>query len=356
MLRAVLSDVHAHAAALETALADARRAGAEEVICLGDIVGYGSDPAACVKRVRETCAVVLAGNHDDAVSCRMGTEDFIDRAAVAAVGQAQALSVEDREWLGTLPYVYADPSGAFACAHGDFARPESFDYVSHPDDAFPSWKVRSEPLLFVGHTHVAGVHVLGPDGAAHRLVPVDFTLEPGRRYIVNPGTVGYPRDGSGRGSYVLYDDVAGTIRFRTFPLEGGTSRKPRRAWLRSLFLFLVLPLAAAGFFLWRTSAPALPHRVLELRPGDTHVYCAAVLGKGTAGSVDFELSFSDADGHRTGGETWTLKRSTTKDFKVPAGSARALLVWQEHLDGKGEGMKPVVFARGKLPPKTRKDR
>ena len=217
MRYAIISDVHANEAALRAVLMDAVDARADKIICLGDVLGYGPDPVAALELVYRRAHVCLAGNHDDAVSRRFPVEDFTDFAAQAVARHRAALSQEAIDWLRRLPYT-CEFEG-FACVHGDFSDPKHFNYILEPQDALPSWNERSEQLLFVGHTHQPGLFVIGASGIPHLLAGLDFTLEDGKRYIVNPGSVGYPRSGACRSSYCIYDDQSRTVFFRTLPFD-----------------------------------------------------------------------------------------------------------------------------------------
>ncbi len=225
MRYAILSDVHANETALGVVLADAADMGAERIICLGDVLGYGPDPVQALELVYRKAHVCLAGNHDDAVSGRFPVEDFTSFAEAAVKRHRAALSPSALDWLAHLPHVceFAGPGGraqgSFACAHGEFAVPQGFDYVLEPRDAMPSWNRRTEQLLFVGHTHKPGIFVLGPSGEPHALEPADFVLEDGKRYLVNVGSVGYPRSGACRSSYCIYDDETGSVFFRSLPFD-----------------------------------------------------------------------------------------------------------------------------------------
>ena len=217
MRYAIISDVHANEAALRAVLTDAADAQAEKIICLGDVLGYGPEPVAALELVYRRAHVCLAGNHDDAVCGRFPVEDFTDFAAEAVQRHRAAVTQEAIDWLNHLPYTCAFEG--FACAHGDFSNPENFNYILEPQDALPSWEARTEQLLFVGHSHQPGIFVLGASGTPHRIDAADFTLEDGKRYIVNPGSVGYPRSGDCRSSYCIYDDVERTVEFRTLPFD-----------------------------------------------------------------------------------------------------------------------------------------
>ena len=226
MRYAILSDVHANADALRAVLTDAADMRAERIVCLGDVLGYGPEPVEALELVYRRAHVCLAGNHDDAVSGRFSVRDFTQLAAAAVQRHRAVLAQKAIGWLRGLPHTCEFPSsdggttdGAFACAHGDFYDPKHFDYVLEPADALPSWRERTEQLLFVGHTHKPGIFVLGESGVPHRLEPMDFVLEPGKRYLVNVGSVGYPRGSVCRSFYCLYDDEARAVLFRSLPFD-----------------------------------------------------------------------------------------------------------------------------------------
>ena len=217
MRHAILSDIHANAAALRTVLVDAQDMNVDRIVCLGDVLGYGPDPVQALETVYSRVHVCLAGNHDDAVCGRCSLGDFNDFAAAAVKRQRTTLTADALKWLKSLPYT-CEMSG-FACTHGDFSAPEEFNYILEAEDAVPSWDVRAEQLLFVGHTHQPGIFVIGRSGVPHRLEPADFVLEEGKRYIVNVGSVGYPRSGLCRSFYCIYDDATRTVRFRSLPFD-----------------------------------------------------------------------------------------------------------------------------------------
>ena len=217
MRYAIISDVHANEAALRAVLTDAADEQVEKIICLGDVLGYGPEPVAALELVYRRAHVCLAGNHDDAVCGRFPVEDFTDFAAAAVARHRAAITHEAKDWLAHLPYT-CEFEG-FACAHGDFSDPQHFNYVLEAEDAVASWEARREQLLFVGHSHQPCIFVLGASGTPHRIDAADFTLEDGKRYIVNPGSVGYPRSGDCRSSYCIFDDAERTVEFRSLPFD-----------------------------------------------------------------------------------------------------------------------------------------
>ena len=371
MTYAIISDVHANEIALAAVLADARRHGVGRVICLGDVVGYGPEPARTIATIRRTAAVTLAGNHDDAVAGRLDASDFIDLAADAVARHREAISTGDLDWLKSLPYVFKGRS--FACAHGDFTSPRAFKYVSDVSEAAANFAARAEQLLFVGHSHVPGIFLTGASGKVYSLAPTDFTLEDGKRYIVNPGSVGYPRtDGrTCESTYVLYDDEARTITFRRLPFTVRsvmqTGRNPKRVKSRTIAAIAVAAALAAGTAAWLlapgervetvtavvtnsvtriverkvTEVVAIGHtdRTAEctITQGVKKVKLQVKLAKNSP-AAQMQLEFRDAEGRTLGDERWTVKKSRKATLKVPQGSVKALLS-----AGRATGSDPATF-------------
>ena len=217
MLYAVMSDIHANPWALETALSDARDQGAEKFVCLGDVVGYGPDAVGAVKLAREVFDVVLMGNHDAATAGVISSWNFRPEARAGVLRHGRELSGEDLKWLKGLPYVHR--TRTFAAAHGSLAYPEEFPYVVDVATAVEAFGAMGAlQLLFVGHTHAAMWIAMenGKGGVANRTL--SLSLRTDCRYIVNVGSVGYPRNEQ-RIVYVLYDSRRKTVTWRRLPFD-----------------------------------------------------------------------------------------------------------------------------------------
>lgn len=353
MKYAVISDLHANVSALRHVLADAAEQGAERVVCLGDVVGYGPLPRETLTLVRQSAATVLAGNHDDAVSARRDPDDFNDLAAEAVARHRAALTGEDRQWLASLPHTCAFEGAA--AAHGDFTDPPRFNYVQDEDAAAANFRATEAQLLFVGHTHVPRIFLTGRSGAVYAVEPQDFVLEDGKRYIVNPGSVGYPREENGicRSSYVLYDTATRTVTFRFLPfavgsvMQRGAAPNPRRRRRSSLLfalpaLAVLVPLALAGIaFLLadaRASRPSPPPAVSAV-PTDratelvltnrtltlgrsAHQVRAGLKAARRGGKVVLHVVFKSPTGETLGEDIQTIFQSTG-GIKVPPGAVSA---------------------------------
>lgn len=212
MKYAILSDIHANEAAFRTVLEDASRHGVGKVICLGDVVGYGPEAESTVVSVRDKVDVCLMGNHDAAVSAVITGSGFSLAAVRGVMRHRGETSIAARQWLSSLPYVYEE--GDIACAHGDFTKPSAFRYVTTPELAGESLKVRSERILFVGHTHVPAVFEWRDPESVRQLPQEDVVeLKDGSRYLVNVGSVGYPRH-EVDSTYCIYDSDERIVYYR----------------------------------------------------------------------------------------------------------------------------------------------
>lgn len=216
---AFFADIHANLPAFEAALADARTHGATHLICLGDIVGYGPQPVETLARVREVANAVLMGNHDAAACGIIDPELFNAFARETAERTALALDQEAKDWLRDLPYVLEDKK--LACAHGGFDAPECFNYLETKADAARNFAAMPDvPLLVVGHTHIPCVFAMEqPEGTIRKLPPEDFTLKPRTRYVVNPGSIGFPRGDNLTADYLLFDTLTRRLVFRSLDYD-----------------------------------------------------------------------------------------------------------------------------------------
>ncbi len=205
----IVSDIHSNLEALESVIDDANGSGGfDEVWALGDVVGYGPDPAGCIELLRRHDAKCVAGNHDLAASGKMGVEQFNRYAAEAARWTAGQLGRTEVEYLRGLP-LRLEMRG-FTAVHGS-PRDPVWEYVVNSAAALAAFEDIETRLCLVGHSHVPFVCRLENGAPAFRLAtgrPED--LKEGRA-IVNPGSVGQPRDGDPRTSYAVYDSDSEAI-------------------------------------------------------------------------------------------------------------------------------------------------
>ncbi|NOY81772.1 MAG: metallophosphoesterase family protein [Kiritimatiellaeota bacterium] len=223
MRYAIISDVHANRQAWNAVITDIRIAGADRIICLGDIVGYGPAPAEVLEQVYTRVHHILLGNHDAVICGKLDPGTFNDAARRIIRWTASRLDAKAARFFRKLPLVIHGSD--FRCVHAELANPLRFGYVFGSGEAASVLGACREPVVFVGHTHVPGVFVAAPGGGVTAGPGVDFTLAPELRYVVNVGSVGQPRDGDPRAGYCLLDDVARTVVFRRVPFDVDAYRR-----------------------------------------------------------------------------------------------------------------------------------
>jgi diadenosine tetraphosphatase ApaH/serine/threonine PP2A family protein phosphatase len=219
MRHLVISDIHANLVALEAVLDTAPDFA--EVWCLGDLVGYGPWPNECIERIREFPHVSLLGNHDCAALGRLDLSMFNSDARIANEWTQARLTDDSLDYLGSLPAI--TEHGGFTLAHGSPREP-IWEYILGEYQALANGAYFHTPVCLVGHTHIPAVFDLGVNGEGGGTVmgpsskPVNLTS---RRLIINPGSVGQPRDGDPRASYAVLDTDSMTWEFHrvTYQVE-----------------------------------------------------------------------------------------------------------------------------------------
>jgi predicted phosphodiesterase len=207
----LISDIHANLVALDTVLANA--APFDRIWCLGDIVGYGPEPNECVERLRSFDLLCIAGNHDWAALGKLDLEEFNPDARRAARWTRNQLTPANLEWLGALPERVPTQAERFTLVHGSPRYP-IWEYVLTPAIARPNFDYFDTPLCLIGHTHVPVVYRYLPND--HNAIAealgesVPLSLNPDRM-MINPGSVGQPRDGDPRAAYAIVDLDALTL-------------------------------------------------------------------------------------------------------------------------------------------------
>lgn len=211
----ILSDIHANYEALSAVLEAYKSERIGDYYCLGDTVGYGGSPNECADLIREGTKACVLGNHDAAVAGRMDYSYYYEAARHALDTHARLLSPENMQWLRGLPYqIKLDELGVHLC-HGSPVRLEEFEYIFAPEQARECLPIYDElgHITFIGHSHLCKVFALTPN-TVEELPPVDFDLDPARKYIVSVGSVGQPRDYDNRASYTVFDSDAQRFEFK----------------------------------------------------------------------------------------------------------------------------------------------
>ncbi len=228
----VLSDLHANLTALRASL-KAAEGRWDHVVCLGDVVGYGPDPNEVISQVRVMGAVTIRGNHDKAVAELMATDDFNPVAKMAVNWTRAQLSNENLDWLAALPHGPVEAEGLML-VHGAFQ--DEDEYVFTPSQALEGLLDSSSQVTFYGHTHHQGgfayrdsqLEVLQLHPRTNE-VHCALRIEKEKRYLLNPGSVGQPRDGDPRASFAIADLEHNAIEFWRVPYDMGQVQERMRA-------------------------------------------------------------------------------------------------------------------------------
>lgn len=222
---ALFGDIHANYEALEAVLADAREQGCSDYVCMGDIVGYNADPVACLELVRDSGWPVVKGNHDEDASVDSSLEMMNPVAAAAMEWTRAQLSDEQKEWLRKIRMVRQVNN--FTVVHATLDQPQSWTYVTNKFDAMSNFSYQFTNLCFHGHTHVPRIFQ-----REDNVTEVDadmVVIDPNKKYFVNTGSVGQPRDGDWRACYTIYDVPSATVYFRRVEYDLETTQQKIRA-------------------------------------------------------------------------------------------------------------------------------
>ena len=210
MKYAVIADIHSNLEAFEVVLQDSKDQKCTHYCCVGDVVGYGANPHECLELVRTMGMPVVKGNHDEYCSTEDDLEGFNPHAAHAVIWTREKLTKEERQWLRDLKYVRL--VGSFSMVHATLDGPQRWGYVFDKLMAAASFTYQNTSVCFFGHTHVPVAFIR--DSVVRGGTYSKFKVESGRKYFVNVGSVGQPRDNNPKAAYVIYDLQEGTIEIR----------------------------------------------------------------------------------------------------------------------------------------------
>jgi diadenosine tetraphosphatase ApaH/serine/threonine PP2A family protein phosphatase len=209
---AVLSDVHSNLEALLAVLHACNNEQINEYICLGDIVGYGADPNDCVSLIHDLTTHIVAGNHDHGVCELTNIVYFNDVAQKAIEWSKQVMDKKHIRFLASLPLVIEHRDIVFVHAAPSF--PDSWNYILSMNDAMREFGFFEQQCCFVGHSHQPVVFSLNDENEIGSSIDESLGCVKNKRYIINAGSVGQPRDGDPRACFVIYDTEKKQITFR----------------------------------------------------------------------------------------------------------------------------------------------
>ena len=212
MRYAILSDIHGNLEAFKAVLDALSEERIGAFLSVGDVIGYGADPKECIKLLRSLePEVLIAGNHEWGVLGLKEPEYFNELAQYAVLWTRNVLDKDDIEYLNSFSLVYED--GNITLVHGTLNMPEEFYYIFDIDDADATISKMRNPLCFVGHSHVPGIFVSNHN-KVESLEATKIHIDYERKYVINAGSVGQPRDGDPRASYAVYDNEEAALEIK----------------------------------------------------------------------------------------------------------------------------------------------
>jgi predicted phosphodiesterase len=223
----ILSDIHSNDDALGAVMARVRRKRFDQVVVLGDFVGYGANPNQVIDRIRgiKKPKRMIRGNHDKVV-CGVESGDLFNPVALkAARWTTDKLSARNRKFLEGLPLGPIDVDGVFAICHGSPRDEDAYIFTDY--DAYLNFRETDGAVSFFGHSHIPSVFTLEPHGILVELIEGDrmkYKLKKGLRYLINPGSIGQPRDRNAAAAYALYDADDGVVHFDRVPYPADKAR------------------------------------------------------------------------------------------------------------------------------------
>ena len=221
----ILSDIHANWEGLSVVLNDAHEHGVTHFVCLGDIVGYNANPSECLEKIRELGCVSVCGNHDHYCSFDDDLTGFHPLAADAVDWTRRQLSADQQQFLAELKLVQRVEN--FTIVHSTLDMPEKWGYVFESLEAEASLTYQTTTICFYGHTHVPLAFEKAGDlkGGTYSRIKIEL----GKKYFINVGSIGQPRDGDPRAAYVIYDCEKRDVELRRLTYDVATAQAKIRA-------------------------------------------------------------------------------------------------------------------------------
>ncbi len=200
----IISDIHGNLEALSAVLDEIQNREIDQLICLGDIVGYGANPNECIELVRQNCQIILAGNHDYAALKKVDTSNFNNYAQDAIGWTIGNLNPESTAFLDTLKVFHKVDQIYFV--HSTPLDPTEWNYILSTYDAYESFQEFQEQICFIGHSHVPIIFLNRQRHRYDVIEKKELLIDQKNRYIINVGSVGQPRDLDSRAAYGIFDD------------------------------------------------------------------------------------------------------------------------------------------------------
>jgi diadenosine tetraphosphatase ApaH/serine/threonine PP2A family protein phosphatase len=217
MIYGIISDIHGNLQALRAAVAVLREEEVDSILCLGDLVGYGANPNEVITEAREVMDVCVAGNHDFGAVGKTDLSIFNSTAHTACLWTGKVLTADFREYLEELPLTHI--ADLFTLVHASPERPSLWNYVITYGEVLENMRAFTTPVCFIGHSHVPFLAEQSEDGALTAHKSPFCEIRPAARYLINPGSVGQPRDGSPEAAFATLDTTSMRVEIRRVPYD-----------------------------------------------------------------------------------------------------------------------------------------
>jgi len=216
MRYAIISDIHSNLEALQAVIHACRDDGARRIYCVGDIVGYGSNPNECVELVQKEIDQTVAGNHDWAVSGKIDLKNFNEVAKSAVLWTQKNIADEHCRYLNNLELTFKNED--LIMVHGTLNKPAAFQYLIDTNQSLDTFFMMDRQVCFVGHSHIPQIFVKNSDRIDF-VQSMEVYCEKENKYIVNVGSVGQPRDGNPQATYCIFDPDLNRIQIKRVPYD-----------------------------------------------------------------------------------------------------------------------------------------
>jgi predicted phosphodiesterase len=223
MRYAIFSDVHSNLEAFNAVIASYKSESIDRYLCIGDVVGYATNPEECIGKVKSLATVTVAGNHDWATVHLFSDDYFNDMAREAIFWTRKLLDKKEINFLESLKLTYENED--LTLVHGTLDRPQEFEYLASLSAAEATFGVLQNDICFVGHSHVAGTFISDELGRVFYTDEDEINMRDKNRYIVNVGSVGQPRDGDPRAACCIYDTAKRRIEIKRVKYDIDSARR-----------------------------------------------------------------------------------------------------------------------------------
>jgi predicted phosphodiesterase len=223
MRLALISDIHANLEALTAVLGDIEKQKVDRILCLGDVIGYGSDPGPCLELVGGACEVRLMGNHESGALGTLSSDYYHTTARESADWTHRQMT--DREMSMIAEYEMEHAFDSFHLVHSSPHEPGQWHYILRPEDAAKAFSRMKGQVCFFGHSHLPMIFAETEGGPPRVQVGHSFLPDHEGRYLVNVGSVGQPRDNDPRAAYVTFDDGEWEVTFHRIAYDVGTTQR-----------------------------------------------------------------------------------------------------------------------------------